>query len=196
MRKIVIKKKVPSHLKKVTDSSNRLSRIVDLTNKWSTTTTTTTTNNNNNLTRRAEEKLDFSTLTDNQKRCVELAEQGSNIFITGSAGTGKSYVLKFIKKALQEKNVTYKLTASTGVAAVNIGGQTLHHALSIGLGEEEIDKLFFKIVNNERKMKKWDEMRCLIIDEISMISGHLWDKLNVLAQRIKKIINNHLVVYN
>ena len=66
-----------------------------------------------------------ASLTKEQKEVLNAAVNGKNIFFTGSAGTGKSYLLRRIIGALPP-DVTVA-TASTGVAACHIGGVTLHN---------------------------------------------------------------------
>jgi ATP-dependent DNA helicase PIF1 len=67
---------------------------------------------------------DFSLLSDQQKSVIESFEAGKNIFITGGAGSGKSYLLNFLKRNYGQFGL--EVTASTGIAAVNIGGATIH----------------------------------------------------------------------
>lgn len=67
-------------------------------------------------------------------RAVKALKSGLNIFLTGSAGTGKSFVtrklIKVLKRRLGKDNV--HVTASTGVAATNIDGRTLHNFAGLG----------------------------------------------------------------
>lgn len=69
--------------------------------------------------------------TPDQKKAYKMLCNGENVFLTGAAGTGKSYVLnKFIEKCESEKK-NILITAPTGIAAINIGGSTLHRTFSI-----------------------------------------------------------------
>ncbi|KAF9458731.1 hypothetical protein BDZ94DRAFT_69221 [Collybia nuda] len=75
---------------------------------------------------------------------------------------------------------TVGITASTGIAAVNIGGTTLHSWAGIGLGQEEAKHLAGKFLGQpkfELVLGRWRRISSLIIDEISMIDGALFDKL-------------------
>ena len=66
-------------------------------------------------------------LNDDQQRVMDLVMGGSNVFFTGSAGTGKSYLIKRLFTALSKKHgVGVIVTAPTGVAALLIGGSTIH----------------------------------------------------------------------
>ncbi|KAG8803492.1 hypothetical protein FRC16_005162 [Serendipita sp. 398] len=126
------------------------------------------------------------TLTDEQWRVVDLCERGHSIFFTGSAGTGKSVCLRTIIERLQIRypEKVY-VTASTGIAAINVGGTTLHSYAGIQLGKENINVLVNRVQSSNLKRKKWQETKVLIIDEISMIDGRLFDKLEELARMVR-----------
>ena len=129
-------------------------------------------------------------LSDEQRSVLNLvAEQKRSVFFTGSAGTGKSVLLREAIKVLREK---YKresdrvaVTASTGLAACNIGGVTLHSFAGIGLGKEAVPELVKKIKRNQKAKLRWMRTKVLIIDEISMVDGDLFDKLEAIARAIR-----------
>ncbi|VVT48369.1 uncharacterized protein SAPINGB_P001744 [Magnusiomyces paraingens] len=130
------------------------------------------------------------TLSDEQKRVLHfIVHEERNVFFTGAAGTGKSILLKRIINELRRKNKSegaIAVTASTGLAACNIGGITLHSFCGIGLGREPVKNLLKKIRMNRGALKRWKNVKILIIDEISMIDGVLFDKLEELARLIKR----------
>ncbi|KAG7450177.1 uncharacterized protein BT62DRAFT_495462 [Guyanagaster necrorhizus] len=128
-------------------------------------------------------------LSPEQQHVMNLVKEGRSVFFTGSAGTGKSVLLREIIKALREKpgHVT-AITASTGIASVNIGGTTLHSWAGIGLGQDGAKKYADKFIYQkifETTLKRWRTVDTLIIDEISMLDGKLFDKLvgDVLSSR-------------
>ena len=129
-------------------------------------------------------------LSDEQKSVLELvAEKGKSVFFTGSAGTGKSVLLREIIKKMRDK---YKreashvaVTASTGLAACNIGGITLHSFAGFGLGKEAAPELVRKIRKNQKSKHRWLQTKVLIIDEVSMVDGELFDKLEEIARMIR-----------
>jgi ATP-dependent DNA helicase PIF1 len=127
------------------------------------------------------------TLSSEQEMVIELARLGKNIFYTGSAGTGKSLLLKTLIKNLKQQHPPESVcvTASTGLAAYNIGGMTINSCTGIGLGTGTADYLVKKITSNKKAKARWDAMKVLIIDEISMIDGTLIDKLDEIAKRLK-----------
>ena len=141
-------------------------------------------------TKRKREALPRVFLSDEQRSVLNLvAEQQKSVFFTGSAGTGKSVLLRETIKVLRDK---YKrepdrvaVTASTGLAACNVGGVTLHSFAGIGLGKEPVPELVKKIKRNQKAKNRWMRTKVLIIDEISMVDGDLFDKLEAIARAIR-----------
>jgi hypothetical protein len=122
----------------------------------------------------------LATPTDEQARVIDLVvRQRKSIFLTGSAGTGKSFVLKHIQKGLVDllPSGSLHLTAPTGIAAINIGGSTIHAFSGIGLGKGPHDVIISKCRNSEKTVARWREAQCLIIDEISMVSSDMFELL-------------------
>lgn len=128
------------------------------------------------------------TLSDEQNNVIELARLGYSIFYTGSAGTGKSLLLKSLIKSLKDQHTrgSVAVTASTGLAACNIGGMTLHSYTGIGLGTGTAQELLKKIKRQQKLRDRWRLLDVLIVDEISMIDGELFDKLDFIARKMKK----------
>ncbi|QSZ37191.1 hypothetical protein DSL72_009285 [Monilinia vaccinii-corymbosi] len=135
-------------------------------------------------------KLAPMQLTDEQARVKDLVvDHGKSVFFTGSAGTGKSVLMRSIIAALKKKYVRdgdrVAVTASTGLAACNIGGVTLHSFGGIGLGKEDVPTLIRKIKKNNKAKLRWTRTKVLIIDEISMVDGDLFDKLEEIARGMR-----------
>ena len=141
-------------------------------------------------TKKKREALPRVFLSDEQRSVLNLvAERQKSVFFTGSAGTGKSVLLRETIKVLRDK---YKrepdrvaVTASTGLAACNVGGVTLHSFAGIGLGKEPVPELVKKIKRNQKAKNRWMRTKVLIIDEISMVDGDLFDKLEAIARAIR-----------
>jgi ATP-dependent exoDNAse (exonuclease V) alpha subunit len=120
-----------------------------------------------------------------QLEALENVKNNRNIFLTGSAGTGKSFTIKEIVKYLDNNNINYGLTALTGCAAVLINGQTIHSFLGLGISRD-----LNSIIKNLEKFKKQlniiKNLQTLIIDEISMMDNELFELINNLLKYIKK----------
>jgi ATP-dependent DNA helicase PIF1 len=84
-------------------------------------------------------------LNNKQLIAVEQTIKGENILITGPAGTGKSYTIKFIIELLKANNKNIGLTATTGTAAFIIGGQTILSFMGLGISDGSIADIFIKI---------------------------------------------------
>lgn len=119
-----------------------------------------------------------------------VTEQKKSVFFTGSAGTGKSVLMRAIiaelRKVYKKEPDRVAVTASTGLAACNIGGVTLHSFGGIGLGKESVPDLVKKIMRNQKAKTRWLRTKVLVVDEVSMVDGELFDKLEGIARFIRK----------
>ncbi len=122
-------------------------------------------------------------LSREQTTVVEMVRSGESVFFTGSAGTGKSFLLKRIISTMPPE--TTFPTASTGAAACHIGGTTLHGFAGIGTGSGTLEHCI-SMASREHKAAQWKKCRCLIIDEISMIDAEFFDKLEAVARAVRK----------
>jgi ATP-dependent DNA helicase PIF1 len=128
-------------------------------------------------------------LTEKQETALEYLIQGKNVFLTGPAGTGKSLVISLYKKFFSKCKVI-GLTSTTGISATLIKGTTLHSYLGIGLGTADTNSLVNKIRRLKHMRKRWEDLEVLIIDEISMLSPDLFDKIEEIARMLR--CNNHV----
>ena len=120
-----------------------------------------------------------------QKLAVEQTMNGENILITGPAGTGKSFTIKYIIELLKAQKKIIGLTATTGTAAFIIGGQTIHSFMGLGIGEETIAEVFIKIKNRSGIYKTLAELDVLIIDEVSMMDTLLFERISDVLCYVK-----------
>lgn len=127
-------------------------------------------------------------LSREQEYVRQLAIRGRSMFFTGSAGTGKSVLLRQIIKDLKRIHGpgTVAVTASTGLAAYHIGGITVHSFAGIGLGKGDLQNLIKLVRKNRKVLSRWKQTKVLIIDEISMIDGRLFDHLDEIARQIRR----------
>src|SRR5687768_12940822 len=72
----------------------------------------------------------------NQAQALELLRGGSNVFLTGEPGSGKTYTLNRYVRWLRERGIQRAITASTGIAATHVGGVTVHSWSGIGVRTE------------------------------------------------------------
>lgn len=128
--------------------------------------------------------VDTAALNEKQKMALELAAKGYNIFLTGCAGTGKSFVLKHIIRHLQHRmHLSVEVTASTGIAAVPLGGTTVHRFSGIGRGDDPLPIMLRRAYGVK---DRWRETDVLIIDEISMTGKRLFDTLEYLGRIVRE----------
>lgn len=128
-------------------------------------------------------------LSEKQKKVLNCVLEGKSVFFTGAAGTGKSLLLNYIINKLKSiySYTDIGITASTGIAAINISGCTLHSFLGLGLARENLDILKKKISRNNGAKNRWNSTKVLIIDEISMIDPDFFDKVEAIARYVRKI---------
>ncbi|KAL3665744.1 hypothetical protein V7S43_019058 [Phytophthora oleae] len=129
-----------------------------------------------------------SKLTAEQERVLELVAQGKNVFFTGSAGTGKSFLLQhLLKSGCGHAMGRVYATATTGIAAYNIGGMTLHHFAGIDpRAHTSRQELLKQISRKKDAITRWKTARVLVIDEVSMLDGCLFDDLEAVARQIRR----------
>jgi len=120
-----------------------------------------------------------------QSDALNILKSGRNVYLTGAAGSGKTYVLNQYIQHLKERGVSVAVTASTGIAATHIGGMTIHSwsgmGIKDGLSEYDIELLTQK----EHLWKRYDKTRVLILDEVSMIGARMFDSLDRLARAMR-----------
>ena len=108
-----------------------------------------------------------------QAKAFELVKKGHNVLITGSGGVGKSRLVQHITHWLGEQRTAFAATAPTGVAAIGIGGCTIHSWAGVAVPAEYND--FWKVLPSARVR----EAKVLLIDEVSMLSGEMFDCLEL-----------------
>jgi len=121
-----------------------------------------------------------------QSQALKILKSGENVFLTGSAGTGKTFLINEFIGHLKNKKIKAGITASTGIAATHIGGRTIHSWAGMGIEKNLSPKKMNKLVRNKKTRQRIEETQTLVIDEISMLDA---DRLN-LADKICKAIKN------
>ncbi|KAL6553761.1 hypothetical protein OROMI_019434 [Orobanche minor] len=126
--------------------------------------------------------------TDEQKQVVDAVCNGQSVFMTGSAGTGKTFLLEHIIKKLRKIHGRSRVyvTAPTGVAACALDGQTLHSFAGVGLGDLDRQSLLDRVLLDRRACHRWKKAKALIIDETSMVDANLFDSLEHVARTLRE----------
>ena len=130
----------------------------------------------------------LSTLTKEQRAILEAATLGHSIFITGAAGTGKSFVVENLIKTLPEAGLV--ATSSTGISSVQLGGVTIHSFVGIGNSAASDSILITRVLINKCAMERIKSTKILLIDEGSMISLRLFELFNRIFELIRADSNH------
>jgi ATP-dependent DNA helicase PIF1 len=127
------------------------------------------------------------TLSESQHRVLRTILERKSVFFSGAAGSGKSYLLQSLQEVLSSLNLGNKIafTAPTGVAACNISGMTINSWAGVGLGTDSIELTIKKVMGNQEVRNRWRKTEILVIDEISMLSSHLFELLSVVGKRAR-----------
>ena len=147
-----------------------------------------------------------------QAKAISTAVNGDNLFLTGRAGTGKSWTIKQIRNHFHQSNKVLHVTAPTGIAAINVDGVTINNWGKFGLGSyceyfcvsayanhacllQCLTILFALLTNapddhfqnmmDKRIRGKIVHTDALLIDEISMLNGQLFDILECMITIIR-----------
>ncbi|MBO1529849.1 AAA family ATPase [Psychrobacter sp. F1192] len=121
-----------------------------------------------------------------QSSALDILKTGQNVFLTGSAGSGKTYTLNQYIHYLRARRVPVAVTASTGIAATHMSGTTIHSWSGIGIKDELSER---DLVNLSRKQFLADRIKdtaVLIIDEISMLHAKQLNLVNQVLKHIRK----------
>lgn len=124
-------------------------------------------------------------LSAQQEKVCDAIGRGRNVLVTGAAGTGKSTILNWMKKKYGERGIA--VTASTGIAAVNVGGLTINSWAGLGLADDSPERIAAKIQHMEWPTVRDRIKNCmrLAIDEVSMISAHLLNLIDAVFKIVR-----------
>lgn len=117
-----------------------------------------------------------------QDQAINLLKLGKNVFLTGAAGSGKTFLLNQYIQYLKAHHVNFSVTASTGIAATHLDGMTIHAFSGIGLREAWTEKDLEKLLSNSRIKRNYKKTKVLIIDEISMLHAFQLDMIDQAAR--------------
>jgi ATP-dependent exoDNAse (exonuclease V) alpha subunit len=114
-----------------------------------------------------------------QEQAFNILKTGVNIYLTGSAGSGKTHLLNKYIEYLQKNEIPVAVTASTGIAATHMNGMTIHSWSGIGIKNKLDAKDLESLEEKKYLWTRFEKARVLIIDEISMLHGN---QLNMIEQ--------------
>ena len=120
-----------------------------------------------------------------QQTAFGILKAGRNVFLTGSAGTGKTYLLNNYIKYLKERGIKPSIVAPTGIAATHIGGMTIHSFFGIGIQEYHDKYAIDRLLQKEFLYKRLSEVKVLVEKEISMVSPHIFSLMDELLRAFK-----------
>ncbi|CAE78337.1 ATP-dependent DNA helicase Pif1 [Bdellovibrio bacteriovorus] len=123
-------------------------------------------------------------LSPEQASALDLLRSGENVFLTGGAGSGKSFLIRQFMRELDPKEMP--ILASTGAAAVLLGGRTFHSFFGLGIMEGGADATYERASKDKRLMSRLRKVEGVIIDEISMIPGQALMIAEALSQRARE----------
>lgn len=117
-----------------------------------------------------------------QETALKLLKAGENVFLTGSAGAGKTYTLNQYIHYLKVRKVPVAITASTGIAATHMNGMTIHTWAGVGIKDSLSDDDLKRMKERKYLKEHLENAQVLIIDEISMLHAK---QLNLVNQVLK-----------
>lgn len=126
---------------------------------------------------------DQAVLTGCQAKGLGVLERQGNVFLTGAAGTGKSFLLQ--RYLAGKPTDSFPVVASTGVAAVLVGGRTFHSFFGLGILEGGPEAAVVRALRNRKLVSRINRACCVIIDEVSMLSGSTLKAAEEVARRAR-----------
>lgn len=127
-------------------------------------------------------------LSDEQNIAFEKFKNGENLFITGPGGTGKTKLVKHLVEYNISINKKTQVCALTGTAAVLIGcnARTIHSFSGIKLCKGQREKIVASVLKNRNAVREWRDVKCLILDEVSMLSKKVFEIIEEIARKARK----------
>ncbi|MFH1225900.1 MAG: PIF1 family DEAD/DEAH box helicase [bacterium] len=121
----------------------------------------------------------------NQQQALEILKLGHNAYLTGPAGSGKTYLLNQYIAFLKNKNVNVGVTASTGIAATHMNGRTIHSWSGLGIKDQLRKKDIEDMLKKSYLVSRLRSAGVLIIDEISMFHNFHLDMVDEICRSLR-----------
>lgn len=122
-------------------------------------------------------------LTSCQQRAYDSLQGTENVFVTGGAGSGKSFLVRYFLKDKDSKE--FPVLASTGAAAVLVGGRTFHSFFGLGILEGGVEATVEKAARNRQVVRRLKKITGFVVDEVSMLSGPTLRAAEIIARRVR-----------
>lgn len=120
-----------------------------------------------------------------QETALAILKSGRNVFLTGSAGAGKTYVLNKYIAYLKARKMRVAITASTGIAATHMNGMTIHSWSGMGVKDNLLPRDLKNMKEKKYLKDNLENAQVLILDEISMLHSNQLDMVNRILQYFK-----------
>ncbi len=121
-----------------------------------------------------------------QSDALEILKTGRNVFVTGPAGSGKTHLINSYIAYLKKNDIEPGVTASTGIAATHMGGMTIHSWAGIGVKDSLSDNDLETLAERPYLSKRFERVKVLIIDEVSMLHHFRLDLVDQVLRAMKQ----------
>jgi len=121
-----------------------------------------------------------------QKEALQLLKMGSNVFVTGPAGSGKTHLINQYIAYLRQHDIDVGITASTGIAATHMGGMTIHSWAGIGIKSNISEYDLEAMHDKQYLLRRIERVKVLIIDEVSMLHHFRLDLVDKVMRSMKR----------
>lgn len=126
-----------------------------------------------------------------QEKALAVLKSGVNVFLTGEPGSGKTHTINRFTEWLKTQHMRYAVTASTGIAATHINGQTIHSWSGIRIKNNLTSRQIETILSDQYVYDRLINTKVLIIDEVSMLDAQFIDDLDNLLRAARNTFENH-----
>lgn len=120
-----------------------------------------------------------------QSEALDILKMGQNVFLTGPAGSGKTYLLNQYIAFLKSKSIPVGVTASTGIAATHMNGVTIHSWSGLGVKDSLSALDIESLLEKSYLKRRFKYTQVLIIDEISMLHSFQLDAIDIICRAFK-----------
>lgn len=121
-----------------------------------------------------------------QEEALDILKLGHNVYLTGAAGSGKTFLLNTYVNFLKNKGVEAGITASTGIAATHMNGITIHSWSGLGIRDALTNKDLFGLSKKRHLVRRFEKTNVLIIDEVSMLHSFRLDLVDRICKMFKQ----------